>query len=90
MCLSWKVAEGEQLTNEEEAKRYRRIEDWFAGRGKLFWTEEAWGGTWDAYVASGPAEVVEQSAHSVGPCVRGAPTRLEAAQKARELQRKLP
>jgi hypothetical protein len=82
------VAEREQ-TNEEDERQYRQIEDWFAGRGKLFWTEEVWGGTWDAYVASGPSEVVEQSAHSVGPCVRGAATRLEAAQKARELQPKL-
>jgi hypothetical protein len=84
------MAEDEQLTNEEGERQYREIEDWFARKGKLFWTEEAWGGTWDAYVASGPAEVVEQSAESVGPCVRGAETRLEAAQKARELHRKLP
>jgi hypothetical protein len=83
------MAEDEQLTNEEGERQYREIEDWFARKGKLFWTEEAWGGTWDAYVASGPAEVVEQSAESVGPCVRGAETRLEAAQKARELHRKL-
>jgi hypothetical protein len=83
------MAEDEQLTNEEGERQYRQIEDWFARKGKLFWTEEAWGGTWDAYVASGPAEVVEQSAESVGPCVRGAETRLEAAQKARELHRKL-
>jgi hypothetical protein len=84
------MAEDEQLTNEEGERQYREIEDWFARKGKLFWTEEAWGGTWDAYVASGPAEVVEQSAESVGPCVRGAETCLEAAQKARELHRKLP
>jgi hypothetical protein len=83
------VAESDELTNEEEAKQYREIEDWFARKGKLFWTEEAWRGTWDAYVASGPAEVVEQSAESVRPCVRGAETRLEAAQKAREFHRKL-
>jgi hypothetical protein len=83
------MAEDEQLTNEEGERQYREIEDWFARKGKLFWTEEAWGGTWDAYVASGPAEVVEQSAESVGPCVRGAETRLEAARKARELHRKL-
>jgi len=83
------MAEDEQLTNEEGERQYREIEDWFARKGKLFWTEEAWGGTWDAYVASGPAEVVDQSAESVGPCVRGAETRLEAAQKARELHRKL-
>ena len=84
------MADGGQSTDEEEAKQYRQFEDWFAGRGKLFWTEEAWGGTWDADVASGSSEgVVEQSAHSVGPCVRGAATRLEAPQKARELHRKL-
>jgi hypothetical protein len=83
------MAEDEQLTNEEGERQYRQIEDWFARKGKLFWTEEASGGTWEAYVASGPAEVVEQSAESVGPCVRGAATRLEAAQKAQELHRKL-
>jgi hypothetical protein len=82
------MAEDEQLTSEEGERQYREIEDWFARKGKLFWTEEAWGGKWDAYVASGPAEVVEQSAESIGPCVRGAETRLEAAQKARELHRK--
>jgi hypothetical protein len=83
------VAESDGLTNEEEAKQYRQIEDWFAARGKLFWTEQAWGGTWDAYVASGPAEAVGQGSHSVGACVRGAETRLEAAQKAQELHREL-
>jgi hypothetical protein len=83
------MAEDEQLTNEEGERQYRQIEDWFARKGKLFWTEEASRGMWEAYVASGPAEAVEQSAESVGPCVRGAATRLEAAQKARELHRKL-
>ena len=49
MCLcKGRVAESDELTNEEEAKQYREIEDWFARKGKLFWTEEAWGGTWDA------------------------------------------
>jgi hypothetical protein len=78
----------EQLSNEEEERQYRQIEDWFAGRGKLFRTEEAWGGTWEAYVASGPAEgVVEQSSQAVAPCVTGAATRLAAAQKAQDLHR---
>ena len=87
MLIYGGVAESGQQTNEEEAKRYRRIEDWFARREKLFWTEEASGGTWEAYVASG--HMMEKSSQAVGPCVHGAATRLEAAQKAQDLHRKL-
>jgi hypothetical protein len=78
------------VTNEGEAKQYRQIEDWFAGRGKLFWTEEDSGGTEAAYVASGPVPGdQEQSSQSAGPCVTGADTRLEAAQRAQRLNWKL-
>jgi hypothetical protein len=80
------VAESEQ-TNEEDERRYRQIGDWFAGKDKLFWTEEASGGTWEAYVASG--HMMEKGSQAVGPCVRGAATRPEAAQKAQDFQRKL-
>jgi hypothetical protein len=76
---------GSEQTNEEDERQYRRIEDWFARKEKLFWTEEASDGMWEAYVASG--HMTERS-QAVGPCVRGA-TRLEAAQKAQELHRKL-
>jgi hypothetical protein len=84
------MAESEQRPTEEEERQYRRVEDWFAGKGKLFWTEEASGGTWDAYVASGPVPGErQQSSQAIAPCVSGAATRLEAAQKARDLYRKL-
>jgi hypothetical protein len=76
----------EEHTNEEDERQYRKIEDWFARKEKLFWTEEASDGTWEAYVASG--HMMERS-QAVGPCVRGAATRLEAAQKARDMHRKL-
>jgi hypothetical protein len=66
------MARSEQ-TNEEDERQYRCIEDWFAGKGKLFWTEEASDGMWEAYVASG--HMMERS-ESVGPCVHGAATRL--------------
>ncbi|MGE5274097.1 MAG: hypothetical protein ACM3QU_10140 [Verrucomicrobiota bacterium] len=81
------MAESGQLTNEEEERRYRQIEDWFARKEKLFWTEEGSGGTWEAFVASG--HMMEKSSRAVGPCVRGAATRLEAAQKAQDLHREL-
>lgn len=88
LCLSRKgMAESEQLTNEEEERRYRQIEDWFARKEKLFWTAEVSGGTWDAFVASG--HMMDKSSRAVGPCVRGAATRLDAAQKAQDLHRKL-
>ena len=77
----------EEHTNEEDERQYRKIEDWFARKEKLFWTEEAPGGTWEAYAASG--HMMEQSSQAVGPCVRGAATRLEAAQKAHDMHRKL-
>jgi hypothetical protein len=79
------MAASEQ-TNEEDERQYRRIEDWFARKEKLFWTEEASDGTWEAYVASG--HMMERS-QAVGPCVRRAATRLEAAQKAQNMHRKL-
>jgi hypothetical protein len=79
------MAASEQ-TNEEDERRYRRIEDWFARKEKLFWTEEASDGTWEAYVASG--RMMEPS-QAVGPCVRRAATRLDAAQKAQNMHRKL-
>ena len=44
---------GSEQTNEEDERQYRRIEDWFARKEKLFWTEEASDGTWEGYVASG-------------------------------------
>ena len=77
---------GSEQTNEEDERQYRRIEDWFARKEKLFWTEEAADGTWEACVASG--HMMERS-QAVGPCVRGAATRLEAAQKAQNMHRKL-
>jgi hypothetical protein len=80
------MAESEQRPTEEEERQYRRIEDWFARKEKLFWTEEAADGTWEAYVASG--HMMERS-QAVGPCVSGAATRLEAAQKAHDMHRKL-
>jgi hypothetical protein len=79
------MARSEQ-TNEEDERQYRRIEDWFARKEKLFWTEEASDGTWEAYVASG--KMTERS-QSIGACVGGAATRLEAAQTARDLYLKL-
>jgi hypothetical protein len=80
------VEKSEQHTNEEDERQYRKIEDWFARKEKLFWTEEASDGTWEAYVASG--HMMERS-QAVGPCVRGAATRLEAAQMAQDLYRTL-
>jgi hypothetical protein len=77
---------GSEQTNEEDERQYRRIEDWFARKEKLFWTEEASDGTWEAYVASG--HMMERS-QSIGPCVGGAATRLDAAQKAQNMHRKL-
>jgi hypothetical protein len=42
---------GDEQTNEEDERQYRRIEDLFARKEKLFWTEEASDGTWEAHVA---------------------------------------
>jgi hypothetical protein len=66
VCLSRR--ECWQRTNEEDERHYRWIEDWFARKEKLFWTEEASDGTWEAYVASG--HMMERS-QAVGPCMRG-------------------
>ena len=85
MCLLKGMAGSEQ-TNEEDERQYRRIEDWFARKERLFWTEEAADGTREACVASG--RMMERS-QAEGPSVRGAATRLEAAQKAQEMHRKL-